>query len=55
MLWFTIESFYFKGMVERFDRENDWLEMSEGYAKVKKQIYVQRLIAPKASAEGACI
>ena len=36
MLWFTLESFYFKGMVERFDRENDWLEMSEDYAKVNK-------------------
>ena len=34
MLWFTLESFYFKGVVERFDRENDWLEMSEDYAKV---------------------
>lgn len=26
---------WLQGMVERFDRENDWLEMSEDYAKVR--------------------
>ena len=43
MLWFTLESFYFKGMVERFDRENDWLEMSEDYAKVKNRFMFKDL------------
>ena len=30
-------------MVERFDRENDWLEMSEGYAKVKNRFMLKDL------------
>ena len=30
---------FFKGMVERFDRERDWLEISEDYAKVKTDLF----------------